>query len=85
MKQFTYTIKDDLGIHARPAGLLVRLSSKYNSQITLVKDKKTADAKRIFSVMALGVRYNDTITVMVEGNDETEAAEALKDFFEASL
>lgn len=85
MKQFTYTIKDDLGIHARPAGLLVRLSSKYNSQITLVKDKKTADAKRIFSVMALGVRYNDTVTVMVEGNDETEAAEALKDFFEASL
>lgn len=85
MRQFTYTIKDDLGIHARPAGLLVRLSSKYNSQITLAKDKKTADAKKIFSVMSLGVRYNETITVAVQGSDETEAADALKSFFETSL
>jgi phosphocarrier protein len=85
MQQFTYTIKDDLGIHARPAGLLVRLSSKYNSQITLVKDKKTADAKKIFSVMSLGVRYNDTVTVTVQGSDETEAADAVKGFFETSL
>ena len=82
MRQFTYTIKDDLGIHARPAGLLVRLSSKYNSQITLAKDKKTADAKKIFSVMSLG---NETITVAVQGSDETEAADALKSFFETSL
>lgn len=52
MKEFNYTITDPQGIHARPAGVLVKEAAKYQSTITLEKDGKTGDAKRIFAVRA---------------------------------
>ena len=51
MKTFEYTIKDELGIHARPAGLLVKKAASYASTIMIGKGEKSADAKRIFGVM----------------------------------
>ena len=51
MKEFHYVIKDKLGIHARPAGLLVKEAMKFQAAIVIKKDEKEADAKRIFSVM----------------------------------
>ena len=85
MKEFNYTIKDELGIHARPAGLLVKEAGKYKSIITIQKEDKSSDVKRLFSLMGLGVRNADTITVTVEGDDEETAYEAIKQFFEANL
>ncbi|BAD39940.1 HPr family phosphocarrier protein [Symbiobacterium thermophilum] len=85
MQQFTHTIRDELGLHARPAALLVRLSTQYKSRITLTKGEKVADAKGIFAVMTLGVKCGDTLTVTVEGEDELEAAEALREFFQRQL
>ena len=51
MKEFTYTIKDEQGIHARPAGELVKAAAAYPCKVTISKDGKEVDAKRILGVM----------------------------------
>lgn len=85
MKEFSYTITDPQGVHARPAGVLVKEAAKYESSITLEKDGKSGDMKRIFAVMGLGVKCGETITVKVDGNDEAEAAEAVESFLKQNL
>lgn len=85
MKEFSYTITDSQGIHARPAGVLVKEATRYQSSVTIEKDGKTGDAKRIFSVMGLGVKCGQTINVKVEGPDEDEAAKAINEFLKANL
>lgn len=85
MKQFDYTIKDEVGIHARPAGLLVKEVKKFGSKVTIGKDGKTADGTKLMAIMGLGVKCGNTVTVTVEGADEDAACEALKAFFETNL
>ena len=85
MQTFEYTITDPYGMHARPAGMLVREASRFDSDITLEKDGQIADAKRIFSVMGLGVKSMQTIKVSVNGTDEREAAGAVKTFLESNM
>ncbi|MBQ2614765.1 MAG: HPr family phosphocarrier protein [Clostridia bacterium] len=85
MKEFEYTIQDALGIHARPAGLLVKEAGKFQSDITLNVSGKSGDAKRIFSVMALAVQQGDSVKVIIEGSDEDAALTELKQFFQANL
>ena len=53
MKTFEYTIKDELGIHARPAGLLVKEAKKYESQIRIVKEGKAVEATKLMALMQL--------------------------------
>lgn len=53
MKQFQYTIKDELGVHARPAGLLVKLAKQYTSTITIEKNGKTCDMRKLMAVMGM--------------------------------
>ena len=85
MKQFEYVITDPVGIHARPAGLLVKEAKQHESKIMVRKGDKSADATRMMSVMGRGVKCGDTLTVTVEGADEDAAAEAMQAFFQANL
>lgn len=85
MKTFEYTIKDELGIHARPAGLLVKEAKKYESECTITKDGKTKKLTQLMMLMSLGVKQGETVTVTVEGVDEDVAIAGLKEFFEANL
>lgn len=85
MKEFSYIIKDELGIHARPAGLLVKKASSFKSNITITKDSKSADAKKIFAVMSLGAKQGDTVTIQINGEDEDEALTAIKEFIYENL
>ena len=85
MKTFEYTIKDELGIHARPAGLLVKEAKKFGSECTITKDGKTKKLTQLMMLMSLGVKQGDTVTVTAEGADEEAAAAALKEFFENNL
>ena len=78
MKEFTYIIQDPAGIHARPAGVLVKLANTFQSNICIRKAEKTGDLKRIFSVMALGAKQSDTITLQIEGCDEEQAVAAIE-------
>lgn len=85
MKKFEYTIKDELGIHARPAGVLVKEVKKYGSKITLSAKGKTTDAGKLMMVMGMGIKQGDTVTVSVEGEDEETAIAAMEKFFSENL
>ena len=85
MKQFTYTITDALGIHARPGGELVKVAKPFASKITLSCNGKTADAKRLIAVMSLGAKQGHAVSVTVEGADEGDAAAKLEAFFKNNL
>lgn len=85
MKEFNYTITDAQGIHARPAGLLVKEAKKFASDIKIVKDGKEGNLKQIFAVMGLAAKCGNTVTIKVEGADEDAAAAAIEEFLKANL
>lgn len=85
MKQFDYVIQDELGLHARPAGLLVKQAGVFKSNITISKGEKSADLKRLFAVMGLAVKGQDTVTIKAEGEDEEQAAAAIEEFMKANV
>jgi phosphocarrier protein len=82
MKECTYLIKDELGLHARPAGLLVKMAAKYKCDIQLGSPAKMVNAKRIIGVMALTLKQGQEMTMTFSGEDEEEAAAAVKAFLE---
>lgn len=85
MKEFNYTIKDSLGIHARPAGLLVKKANTFRSDMTISKDGKSADLKKIFGIMGLGIKHNEQITIKISGDDEAEALVAIEEFVKENI
>ena len=85
MKTFEYTIKDELGIHARPAGLLVKEAKKYESECTITKDGKTKKLTQLMMLMSLGVKQGETVTVTAEGADEEEAIAEIQKVLEENL
>lgn len=85
MKSFNYTITDPVGIHARPAGLLVKEAKLYDAAIMIAKDGKSADAKKLMALMSLGVKQGDTVTVSIEGGDEGTVAAKMESFFKNNL
>lgn len=85
MKKFTYTITDPEGIHARPAGELVKAAKEFLSAVSLEKDGKTGDCKRIFGVMGLGIKKGQEVTFTFEGEDEDAACEAVSRFVRENL
>lgn len=85
MKSFEYTVKDPVGIHARPAGMLAKKAKEFSSEVFIEKDGKRVNATRLMSVMGLCIKCGDRIVVTVEGEDEEIAAEALERFFEQTL
>ena len=85
MKEFSYVIKDEIGLHARPAGLLVKEVKKFESAVTLSCKGKTAAAGKLIAIMSMGVKQGDEVTVQVEGPDEDAAAAGMEKFFEETL
>ena len=85
MRTFEYTITDEVGIHARPAGLLVKEAKNYDSVIKVTKDGKSAEAKKLMALMGLGVKKGDTVTVSVEGGDEDTVVAKMEEFFRNNL
>ena len=85
MKEFKYVITDELGIHARPAGLLVKEAGKFQADIKIKKGEKEADAKRIFGIMGLAAKKDDEIVLTADGADEADAIAAIEEFLKANL
>lgn len=85
MKEISYVIKDELGIHARPAGLLVKTASQFESKIVIEKGTAKMDAKSILGVMALGAKNGDEIKITLEGVDEAEASDSILAFLNNNL
>lgn len=85
MVAFQYTITDEVGIHARPAGMLVKAAKEKSAAITLKTAKGSADARKLMAIMALGVKQGDVVTVEVEGEEEATVAKEMQTFFEENL
>ena len=86
MKQFTYTITDPSGIHARPAGLLVKAAKALDSTISFERDDgKSAAATKMMAIMGLVIKQGMTVTISAEGGDEDASIAAMEQFFKENL
>lgn len=85
MRSFKYVIKEKVGIHARPASLLVKEAASFESTVTIDSEGKRADVKRLLALMALGVKCGQKVTFFIEGEDEDTAVQALENFCSCNL
>ena len=85
MKEFKHVIADPLGLHARPAGMLVKACAGYASTVTLIAPTGKADAKRLMAVMRLAAKQGTTLMVTCDGEGEEAAAAELKQFLTENL
>ena len=85
MKEFNYVITDKVGIHARPAGMLVKEAKKYESKVVISRDGKKAEATKLMAIMGLGVKCGQTVNIEITGTDEEAAYEAVSRFVQEKL
>ena len=86
MKEFKYTVTDELGIHARPAGLLAKLAKTFaDTTVTITKDGTTVKASQLMKLMSLGVKQGNEVTVAADGPAEDKAIAAMEAFFKENL
>ena len=85
MKEFKYVITDAEGIHARPAGELVKAAKEFSSKITIIKDGKSGDCKKIFTIMGLGIKGGMEVVLKFDGEDEDAAYEKISAFMKENL
>lgn len=85
MVKFTFIVKDAMGLHARPAGLLAKEAAKCSSSVKIKKGERSGDAKRIFNVMGLSIKANEEVEIIVEGDKEQEEAAVLETFVKENI
>jgi phosphocarrier protein len=86
MKEFTYIIEDEIGIHARPAGNLVKLIKTFSSTVTIEKEgKPPVNGTALMKIMGLGVKCGDTVKFTITGDDEEAALQQIAEFMDANL
>ncbi len=85
MKEFNYVITDEIGIHARPAGMLVKEAKAFTSKITIEANGKSADATKLMAVMSLGVKNGAEVVIKAEGEDEDAAIAKMEEFMKENL
>lgn len=74
-------VKNRTGIHARPAGMLVKAASKFESTIQLVYKEKTINAKGIMAVLSAGIVGGAEVELICDGPDEQQARDVIKELF----
>lgn len=85
MRELQFSIKDPNGIHARPAGVLVKTLKEFKSSVTIFKGDRSADMKKLLALMGLGIKQGDSVTVKVDGEDEDECSKVLVKTFEENF
>ena len=85
MIEFIHTVKDPNGMHARPAGLLVKEASRFESEIMLYRGNKAASAKKLIALLSLSVKSGETVRFTVVGPDEEVAAASLREYLMTHL
>ena len=84
MKSINVKIIDPIGLHARPASKITNEASKYKSDIKIVMDGKSANAKSLINLMALGVKKNNKIEIQAKGLDEADAIAGIQKVLKSS-
>lgn len=85
MRSIEITIKNESGLHARPASLFTREAVKYESKINLIKKDRRCNAKSIINILSLGISKNDQLTIEADGPDEERALRGLKALLESDI
>ncbi len=85
MKEKTFTITADTGVHARPATLLVNKAGQYESEIEMSYNDKKVNLKSIMGVMSLGIPQGAKITISAAGGDEEEAIQGIEEVVKEHL
>ncbi len=85
MKEFSYEIKDEVGIHARPAGMLAKEAKIFSSKITIEANGKSADVTKLMAVMGLGIKKGTKVNIKAEGEDEEAAIASIEEFMMNNL
>lgn len=85
MREFKYVITDPEGIHARPAGELVKAAKAFECTIKIEKDGKSGDCKKIFGLMGLGIKKGNEVVLTFDGTDEDAAFETVSKFLQENL
>lgn len=85
MKTFSYVVMDELGLHARPAGMIVKEGRSFTSALTISANGKTVELTRLLAVMSLGVKQGQEVTVIAEGEDEDLAIATMESLFQKNL
>ena len=82
MNSFEYTVKDENGIHARPAGLIAKRAAEFHCEITIECNGKSASLKKLLSLMGMGIKKGDTVKVFAEDNTDISS---LRKFMEENI
>jgi phosphocarrier protein HPr len=78
MQEVTLTIRNKVGLHARPAARFVQTANRFKAKVVAVRDEREANAKSILSVLSLGANQGAVVTVRADGEDEAQAIEAIR-------
>lgn len=85
MKEREVEVRNRAGLHTRPAASLVKLSAKFKSEVYLIRDGFSINAKSIIGVMTLAAEQGCKLKLRAEGEDEDLAAEEITRFFESGF
>lgn len=86
MIEFDHKICNEIGLHARPAGNLVKLVKTFSSKVTIEKEgKDPVSGTSLLKVMGLGAMKGDTVHMTIEGDDEEQAAKSIKEYMDTNL
>lgn len=85
MIETTLTIRNAAGLHTRPAAMLVKLTATFSSDIYLIRDGFTINAKSIIGVMTLAAEQGSQLLLRVDGRDEEKAIQEITHFFETGF
>lgn len=83
MKRITYALKDEYGMHARPASKLAGLSQNYQSSVEIRYKEKTCNLKSMISILRLGIKNGECFDIEIDGEDEEEAYHAMEEMLKA--
>ena len=76
------TVKNEVGLHARPATYFIQKANEFKSGICVEKEERRVNAKSLLGVLSLGIMKDTTVTLIADGSDETEAVDALAELIE---
>lgn len=85
METFEYVIKDRIGLHARPAGLLAKKVKAMESKVTIKAKGKSVNAGNVMAIMGLGIKEGEEVFIELEGSKEKEERQELEAFFLKNL
>lgn len=85
MEKIKVVLTNDSGLHARPASMFIKEVSKYKSNVSIIKDEKSYNAKSIMGILSRAASKGDELTINAEGIDEKEVVGALKSLVESNF